>query len=348
MTGPATGGEHVDAIPYRIPFRAPFVTSRITHRARHGLILRLRTADGIGLGEASPPPSLGLAAVRDAIASLDRGDTDPVPWLRFGLETARLDLEARTRARPVAVLLCETYRGSVAVNATIGSADAASVADEGARAAAAGFRTVKVKVAVGTLADDERRIAGLRAAVGPGVRIRIDANGGWSEEQAARALDRLGAFDIEYVEQPLPLEDLEAMARLRAGASVRIAADEAVSGPEAARRIVAAGAADVLVVKPARVGGLAAAREIARIARQAGIAAVITSTIDTSIGVAAALHAAASLEDPPPACGLATAALLAGDVVREPLRPRDGAIALSGPGLGMELDDEQLRRWRPD
>lgn len=348
MTAPATRGERTDAIPYRIPFRVPFVTSRVTHRARYGLILRVRTADGTGLGEASPLPSLGEAAVRDAIASLARADADLVPWLRFGLETARLDLEGRRRGRPVAALLRDPCRASVLVNATVGSVAAAAVAEEGARAAAAGFTTVKVKVAVGSLADDERRVAGLRAAIGPGVRIRVDANGGWTEAEAMRALERLAPLDLEYVEQPLPGDDLAAMARLRAAGSVRIAADEAVSGPEAARRIVAVRAADVLVVKPARVGGLAAAREIAHIAREAGLDVVVTSTIDTSIGVAAALHAAASLEDPPLACGVATGALLAGDVVREPLLPRDGAIALPGPGLGVELDEEQLRRWRPD
>ncbi len=337
-------GEIVDAFPYRLPFRSPFATSRVTHTVRNGLIVRIRTSDGVGVGEASPPPSLGVRAVLDAIAALRDGGALP-PWVRFGLDTARLDLQGRATGRTIATLLDPRARSVVRVNATIGSTEPRIVAEDGARARAAGFLTVKVKVAVGSLADDVRRVTALREAVGPSVGIRIDANQGWTADEAIAALRQLVAFDIEYVEQPttaLPAT----LARVRANVGVRIAVDEAVTGPDAVRDLIMARAADIFVIKPARVGGFAPAREIAALAGSAGLAVVITSTIDTSIGVCAALHLAASLEVSPLACGLATGPLLSGDLVRAPLVARGGVMALpEGPGLGLSLDDDLLGRW---
>lgn len=348
MSPIAQAGERIEAIPFRIPFRTPFATSSITHRVRDGLLVRIHAGGTSGIGEASPLPSLGAPAVAAAVAILRQDDGEGVPpWVRFGIDTARLDLEGRRRGLAICKLLEPAARSSVPVNATLTAGAPEAVAADAADAQTRGFGTVKIKVALGGVDDDERRLAAVRARCGARLRIRIDANQGWTEAGALAALSRLERFDLEYVEQPVPADDLEALARVRERSPVLVAADEAVTGADAARRIAALRAADVLIVKPARVGGFGPARDIAEIARGAGLKFVLTSTIDSSIGVAAALHLAASLPDLELACGLATGTMLAGDVVGAPLGQRGGAMTVpNGPGLGVTLDDDQLARWR--
>ncbi|MCL4368789.1 MAG: hypothetical protein M1337_06445, partial [Actinobacteria bacterium] len=144
--------------------------------------------------------------------------------------------------------------------------------------------------------------------------------------------------------------DLAGMARVRSAVGIPIAADEAVGRLEQARRVVAAKAADVLVVKPMLAGGLRPAREIIALAQAAGLGVLVTTTIDSGVGVAAALHLATTLPGPEGtptlACGLATGRLLVGDLISRPWRVRDGAMRLpAGPGLGVTLDEQQLVRY---
>ncbi len=188
-------------------------------------------------------------------------------------------------------------------------------------------------------------MAAVREALGPEIKLRIDANGAWSEEQAVRAVRELERFDLEMVEQPVAAGDLRGLARVRAAVGVPIAADEDVTDLEAAERVLEAGAADVLIVKPMVVGGLRPARRIIELAAAAGAEAVVTTTIDAGIGTAAALHLAATLPPGGPACGLATGSLLAADLITPPLVARCGRMELpEGPGLGVELDEGQLAR----
>ena len=154
-------------------------------------------------------------------------------------------------------------------------------------------------------------------------------------------------YRIELVEQPVATEATEELARLRRTSLCRVAADEAVTSLKAGRGLLTAEAADVLVLKPMRLGGLRPALTLAREAAERGVPCVVTTTFDAGIGVAAALHLAAALPSvealPDPAHGLATANHLAADLVAEPPRPRNGAIALpSSPGLGVRLDERAL------
>ena len=186
-------------------------------------------------------------------------------------------------------------------------------------------------------------MAAVRQALGPDVRLRIDANGAWGVEQAIRAVRELEEYDLEMVEQPVAAGDLPGLARVRAAVDVPIAADEDVTNVEAAERVLEAGAADVLVVKPMVVGGLHPAR---RIIDLAAVKVVVTTTIDAGIGTAAALHLAATLPPGGPACGLATGSLLTADLITRPLVARCGRMGLpDGPGLGVELDEGQLARY---
>jgi L-alanine-DL-glutamate epimerase-like enolase superfamily enzyme len=202
------------------------------------------------------------------------------------------------------------------------------LAREARRAAEAGFRTVKIKVA---LDDGYARAAVVRDAVGPAVRLRVDANGAWTREQALRMLHALAPLDIELCEQPTALlEGLE-------DSPVTIAADELlVAAPELALQ-----RAQAVVLKPMALGGLLPALRWAARARELGRAVVVTTSLDGAIARAGAAHLAAAvlaagLATAPLAAGLATGRLLLEDLCADLLAPRNGVVALRAvPGLGL-------------
>ncbi len=181
-----------------------------------------------------------------------------------------------------------------------------------------GMACLKVKVGVG---DDLGRVSEIRNAVGRDVAIRVDANGAWDVETAVVRLGALAPYDIELAEQPVA--SLEELAELRRLVGVPLAADEAVRGVDDARRVARLEAADVVVVKVQPLGGVRAALAVVEAAR---VPAIVTSMIETSVGIAAGLALAAALPELPFACGLATATLLAADVTDEPLIPHHGVL----------------------
>ncbi len=220
-------------------------------------------------------------------------------------------------------------RASIPVNATVPAVAAAEVAAVLARYD--GCRTAKVKVAEPgqVLADDVARVRAVREAMGPEGRVRVDANGGWNVDEAERAVHALTGFDLEYVEQPCAEVDELAELRERIGyLDIPIAADESVRKAADPLRVARAGAADLLVIKAQPLGGVRAALAIVE---EAGLPAVVSSALDTSIGLSMGLALAAALPELEYDCGLGTAALFTADVVAEPLRPRAGALAVTRP-----------------
>lgn len=217
----------------------------------------------------------------------------------------------------------------------------------------AGCRTVKVKVADpgSTLAEDVARVAAVRAYLGPEGRIRLDANGAWTVDEAERAIHAMAEFDLEYVEQPCASVDELAEIRGRVHyMDVPIAADESVRKAADPLAVARAGAADLLVIKAQPLGGIAAA---ARIVAEAGLPVVVSSALDTSVGLSMGAHLAATLPELQFDCGLGTAALLAEDVTDAPLLPEDGAIEVRRIDLSAELLDRHAasadrRDWWTD
>ena len=355
----------------RIPFRRPFPTATGMWMDRDAWILRLLDADGrVGLGEAVLEPSNGevadtilTALIREAVEAASEGRMPPPAELeRHGapgralnaaIASAMLDL-----ARPAPGPSPDRDDDWVGVNATIPSLGPAAAAQAAQQSVDAGFETLKVK------AGAERETAGLvtrlraiRAAIGPDVRLRLDVNGAWDLATAEDRLDALEGFDIEFVEQPLAPDDIDGLARLRRSTRIPIAADEAAASAWHVRELLAADAVDVLVVKPARVGGPAAVAEIAELAAGRGIPVVISTLFETGIGIAAALAMAADLPEVsssrwPLALdhGLATAGLLEHDLLTGSLLVEAGRMrAPGGPGsrgLGIVLDVRALERFR--
>lgn len=232
-------------------------------------------------------------------------------WLRAALEDAELERPAQVRS-------------SVPVNATLPAVEPARVAEVLARYD--GCRTVKAKVAERgqTLADDVARIAEVRSLL-PDARIRVDANGGWGVDEAETAIRALERFDLEYVEQPCAsVPELAELRRRIHRLGIPIAADESVRRAEDPLLVARAGAADVLVVKAQPLGGVRAALAIVE---EAGLPAVVSSALDSSVGLSMGAALAASLPSLPHDCGLGTGALLTADVAAEPLVPVAGAVS---------------------
>jgi o-succinylbenzoate synthase len=203
-----------------------------------------------------------------------------------------------------------------------------------------GYPAVKVKV------RDAAGIALVRAvreAVGPDVAVRVDANGAWDVDTAVTMITRLAVFDLEYVEQPC--EALDDLARVRRRVEVAIAADECVRSVADARELRTRGAADVIVLKQQPLGGVRAALEVAE---AADVPAVVSSMMETSVGIAAGVALAAALPDLPYACGLATLGSLSGDVTHTPLAPHDGALEVRAvrPDADLLALHEELERSR--
>lgn len=249
----------------------------------------------------------------------------------------------------------ELRRTDVEVNAIIPAVDSNDAATM-TRAAVSetGCRTVKVKVGDRDLAADEARVASIRDVLdtllgrGRGA-IRIDANGAWDVRSAASALRRLGAYDIEYVEQPC--ETVDELKELRRLTDVPIAVDETVRHAENPAGVRVREFADVAVIKAAPLGGVASAL---RVAESLDVPVVVSGSLDSSVGLSVGLALAGALDDLPYACGLATGALFAADVTSEPAEPEQGVLGIvrAVPELPAllaardRLSDERAAWWR--
>ncbi|HVM26691.1 MAG TPA: o-succinylbenzoate synthase [Mycobacteriales bacterium] len=272
---------HVVAIPMRVLFRGVQI--------REAVLIE----GPAGWGEFAPFP--------------EYDDAEAARWLAAALE-------ASERGWPPPV------RERVPVNATVPPVPPDQVPAILARFP--GCTTAKVKVAEpgGLLDDDVARVRAVREALGDGGRVRVDANGGWTLDQAVRALTALAPLGLEYAEQPCAT--VEELAALRQeGLGVPVAADESVRRAEDPLRVARLGAADVVVVKVAPLGGVAPALHVAA---ESGLPVVVSSALETSVGITAGLALAAALPDLPYACGLATTGLMSDDVAD--LRVEDGSL----------------------
>lgn len=234
--------------------------------------------------------------------------------------------------------LPEPRRRTIPVNVTVpalGPEEAAALVHE------SGARTAKVKVAEPGQEpeEDEERLEAVRDALGPAGRIRIDVNAAWDLDTATRRLHSLGRFGLEYVEQPVAT--LDEMVELRRRVDIPLAADELVRQNPDPLEVAEMGAADVLVVKVQPLGGVARTIDIAA---RAGIPVVVSSALETSVGIYSGLLAASLLPELPYACGLGTVSMIQGDPTREPLVSMNGELEVRRP----EPDPELLQRWRPD
>ncbi|MGB3762154.1 MAG: o-succinylbenzoate synthase [Ornithinimicrobium sp.] len=301
---------HVVSIPLRMRFRG------ITHREALLLHGPQGWAEFAPFREYADPEAATWLR-----AALDAGWTEPVP----------------------------SVREEVAVNATVPAVAAAEVG--AVLEAFPGCTTAKVKVAQAgqDLGADIARVSAVRERLGPGGRIRVDANGAWDLGQARSALRALSAFDLEYAEQPVA--QVQDLARLRValaadGVEVPVAADESIRRAADPMLVARLEAADLIVIKVAPLGGV---RRALQVVADCGLPAVVSSALDTSVGIAQGVLLASALPELRHACGLGTLALFEGDVCAPSLRPDHGVLRRpAARAASHDVDRALLHRFRAD
>lgn len=332
--------------PFSLPLRRPLVTAQGSVSRRAGFLLRLHAEGGlVGVGEASPAFWLGGERLDDTerslreIVRLARSRSagalasDAARAAACALETALLDLDARASGASAAARLGGATLQPVRQRALLVEAGPEGLAREVERALEEGVRSLKLKVG-GSRSEDLLRLEQVRRHAGPAVAIALDANRAWGFEEARAALEAFAAFAPAFVEEPLRSDDLGELARLRAATGVPIAVDESLRDLEDLDRVAAARAADVVVLKLARLGGPRSLMTMAGRARAAGLRVALTDSIDTAIGRSAVAHVACALAIAE--VGFGGARLLAADV--DGGGPTSAAIVPRGPGLGVTLD----------
>lgn len=317
----------IELRPYRLRLREPLRTSRGLQETREGVLVLLRDGSLVGRGEAAPLPEFGTETLAECLEELRRatpGTLPGTPAARCAVEQALLDLRAQREGVPLARLLDARAPLEVPASALLSAEGMPELARAAQRAVAEGFGTLKLKAGFD---DDYARAAVVRDAVGPSIKLRLDANGAWDLATALRKLRALAPLGIELCEQPT--RDLQGLE----GSPVPIAADELVaSDPEAAIE-----RAQIVVLKPAVLGGLSRCLDLARRAHERGRSIVVTTSLDGATGRAGAAHLAAAVLalGPQPAAGIATGRLFA-DEPDDAFTPRAGVVRIPDlPGLGL-------------
>jgi L-alanine-DL-glutamate epimerase-like enolase superfamily enzyme len=357
--------EEIEVIPYSLQFREPYVTARGQLSERKLILVRIRGEGLEGLGETAPLSLRGGVGI-DVIATEIRercwpalldGGVDPARiWSAIArcrnrgasaqavaaVDIALHDLVGRATGDPVWRLLGASEAKPVVCNATLPAANPGETRRLAEDWQSQGFRTFKLKVG---LPGDVTQVATVRQTLGPEVAIRLDANGAWSVDDAAKRLEALTTHQIELAEQPVGT--FEQMVELRRRVEVRVAADESLVSPFDARRARELGACEVAAVKIAKVGGLGAALGIAEV-----MPSYLSSALEGPVGIAAAAHVVQALRgsegDAGVAHGLATERLFSQSVGSGVAVERDLLIVDERPGLGVEIDEEALAARRLD
>ncbi|HEV8456864.1 MAG TPA: enolase C-terminal domain-like protein, partial [Methylomirabilota bacterium] len=268
------------------------------------------------------------------------------PFARAAVEMGLWDLNGKALGVPVHRLLGGRVRDRVPLSWSLAVADHDAEVEEARAKVARGHRIFKIKTAALPLAEDIARVKLLREALGPDISLRVDANQGWDRSTALKAIRALEAWNLDFVEQPVPRWDLEGMAEIAKRVSVPIMADESCFSPHDALAIARLGGVSILGLKVTKSAGISNTLAIARIAEAAGMTCYVGCMIETSLGTAAYLQVALAAAPVTWGCELFGPLLLKGDVVRDPVRYADGYIlGLDKPGLGVEVDEAAIKEW---
>lgn len=346
--------------------------AQISVTAQSCVIVELRLANGaLGIGEAATlgGPRWSEESVEAIKANIDaylapaligeRADQPEALGLRMdaaakrnnaakaAIGSAALDALGLTLGVPAATLLGGAERTSFPVLWTLASGDPAQEIEEAeAKLAARLHDTFKVKIGAQAPEQDMARMRRLASALEGRARLMVDANQAWDETIALRCLPQLAEMGVRLVEQPLPAWNVRGLARVRARTTAPILADESVFTPAGMMAVAQAGAADAVSLKLVKHGGPIGLRKVAAVAEAAGIALYGGCLLESSVGAAAHLHAFAGLRDLAWGCEHFGPQILVEDLVGAPLRFADFHVHLpEGPGLGVTLDRDALRRF---
>jgi muconate cycloisomerase len=270
-------------------------------------------------------------------------------FTKSGLEMALWDILGKQAGLPLYRLLGGPVREFVPTKFSVTGLEPSAAAEVAAWAVSQGFRTMKVKVGIDP-DGDVARVAAVREAIGPEIRLGVDANGGWSPRVAIQTIRRLMAYAIYFAEQPVQPYDVSWLADVRANVSVPVMADESVNTPQDALALVRARAADIFSVYVAKGGGLGPARKVAAVAEAAGLTCTVGSNLELGVASAAMIHLAMATpgigaEEFP--CDIIGPFYYDDDLLVEAL-PILGGVArpFERPGLGVELDEAKLAKYK--
>jgi muconate cycloisomerase len=364
----------IETIPVKVPIdpKRAIRGGRGAHSESPFLIVKINTDEGIhGLGEVSctagwsgedqvtaahliraylEPMLLGEDPTRiEHLTAKIRTKIANNPFTKSGLEMALWDILGKVAGLPVYKLLGGAVREFVPTKFSISGQPPEIAAEIASWAAELGFTTMKVKVGF-PLEVDVARVRAVRDALGSGIRLGVDANGGWSVAGAIATINALREFDIYFAEQPVPPVDVTWLAEVRAAVGLPVMADESVNIAQDAMAIARARAADILSVYVGKGGGIGPARKIAAVAEAAGLVCTVGSNLELGIASAAMIHLA--MATPAIAaeiypCDILGPFFYEGDVIAEPLLITAGAARPHAkPGLGVELDPVQIERYR--
>jgi L-alanine-DL-glutamate epimerase-like enolase superfamily enzyme len=366
---------HVEAIPVRIPLKPErrMISALGRHEVSDFVLVRLVTDDGReGVGEATATPNWsgetvwGVKAIiehvfRPVVVGCDPRDVATVSqrmnavavdnWFaKSAIEMACWDIAGHTSGKPVYELLGGACRSLTVPNRfSIGAYTPEVAAQRSAERVAAGFDTIKVKVGTDP-AQDVARVRAVREAIGRDVKLTVDANGGWNEEQATSCLHALADCELALVEQPLPRGNYTGLRQLRQETGQKILADESCFDEIEARELIEQQCCDAISLYPGKQGGIAIARRIANYAGDSGIPCSIGSNLEWDVGAAAMLHVIVStpnmqVERYPGDC--LGPFYHEFSIAKNPLAISGPKITLhDSPGLGIEVDWDVVNQNR--
>jgi len=365
----------IETIPVLMPIRPEFVIrgSLGTHSESPFVILRVETDEGItGLGEVSCTPVwsgednvTAVHIIRNflepALVGEDPRDIERLtakmrravfghPFTKSGIEIALWDILGKSCGLPVFRLLGGAVRETIPIKMSVSGVGPARAAEIASWAMAKGLKALKVKVGMEAESDIER-VKAVRRAIGPQIRLGIDANGGWPVRTAIQAIRRMvDDSNIYFAEQPVAPLDLQWLVEVRRQVSIPVMADESCYTLQDAMALARAGATDIFSVYVGKGGGIGPARKITALAEAAGLTCTVGSNLELGVASAAMAHLAASspgigAEEFP--CDILGPLGYEHDLLAEPIEFKDGAVRVPfGPGLGVELDEKMLARYR--
>lgn len=360
----------VEVFGVAVPLVGPgFRNAYITKTTQKSALVRLTAEDGsIGLGNIDPSPGYSLetieqslTAIRDRLAPLIQGRDagnphrivqamdDALPGYldaKAAIEMACIDLLARRAGIPVHQYLGGAVVDTVRFNAWIGILPPDEAAAEARKWFDRGFRSAKIKVGGGIKADRER-VRAVREAVGPAMALRADANAGYSVEDAIELGRLLEPFHLQLLEQPVADYDLAGMAKVRQAIGIPVMADESITDHESLIAVIRAEAADIVKLKVMKQGGFLKCRRMLETAAAAGMKVVIGHGFGLGVNTVAEIMLAATSSNVLEGLECVGPLKTADDIVTTKLDISSGQIALpGGPGLGVELDDQKVQRYR--
>ena len=353
----------VNIIPYKLPLRQNWITSNCHLSSRSGWLVEITTDSGnSGYGDCAPLPTAGTEWPQQAYHCLQRyrdknqhgSPADALqnlplahatPAARNGIETALLDLISQAEKKTLRCWLNPFARNSIQLNSMIGTLDK-DCGQQAMLSVSQGFQVLKLKVGVNDVENDIKYLEELSAQLPDHIRLRLDANGAWDFKQAAMFIKAIHHLAVESIEEPLREPELVSLCKLQQSTSIALALDESI-GSFDRNTLLKSQAVKRLVIKPMARGGLLSSMALARDAALHKMETVVTSTIESAIGLQAAAQLAAALDEPGNgvAHGLATSEWLLDDVApaAEIIRGTLLLPELTGLGLSPSIDYKNFK-----